>query len=307
MKARPYAILAATALLGSQTSTLSAKEAEVEIRRALPVKDLRRGRGADDAATATPDVRQGRGADDAATATPDLRQSRRADDAALNVNGTPHIRQARGADDVIANASGALVPTAAALSAPAQTTPPSSGREDKVTFGAAQQAAQTAGLAPAAVHRRNGKHHILEVGVTGFDKVPSAGTADLENGEIIGNLPDKQRLRFALYANAQQAQAAAALWAAPAAQEKREDGAAVASETGIIAWDDQSGADDKGTHQAGRIMGLFLHSDRMPELNDDFLRGKVIQIYGPQVNALDVSGKPFSSTRQVYWTSDPIR
>ncbi len=205
------------------------------------------------------------------------------------------------------------MPTAAALTAPAQTAPAqtapqSSGREDQVTFGVAQQAAQTAGLTPTAVHRSKGKHHILDVGVTGFDKAPDAGTADLENGEIIGNLPNKQRLRFALYANAQQAQAAAALWAAPAAQDKREDRAVAAAETGIIAWDDKSSAeDDKGTHQQGSINGLFLSSDRMPEINDDFLRGKVIQIYGPQVKTLDKSGKPLSSTRQVYWTSSPLR
>ena len=176
-----------------------------------------------------------------------------------------------------------------------------------MSFGAVQQTAQTAGLTPTAVHRSKGRHHILEVGVTGFDKTPGTGTADLENGEIIGNLPDKQRLGFALYENAEKAKAAAALWAAPAAQDKREDGAVVAAQTGIITWDSKSEADDKGSHQAGSINGLFLHSDGMPELNDDFLRGKVIQIYGPQVKTLDDAGKPLSSTRRVYWTSAPIR
>ena len=176
-----------------------------------------------------------------------------------------------------------------------------------MTFRAAHKAAQTAGLTPTAVHLSKGKHHILDVGVTGFDKTPGAGTADLENGEIIGNLPNKERLRFALYANAQEAQAASTLWAAPAAEDKREDRALAAAETGIITWDDQSGADDNSSHQQGSINGLFLSSDRMPELNDNFLRGKVIQIYGPKVKTRDDSGKPLSSSRQVYWTSSPLR
>ncbi|MBB5031553.1 hypothetical protein [Prosthecobacter vanneervenii] len=194
------------------------------------------------------------------------------------------------------------------MTAPAQSAPQTNGQEDRVSFGAAQQAAQTSGLVPEAVHRNQGGQHILDVRVNGFEKLPGTATADLENGEIIGNLPKKQRLRFALYANAEQARAAAALWSAPAADDKRADGAVAAAETGIITWEEQSSATDAPASQPkGSINGLFLNSARMPELNDDFLRGKVIQIYGPQVKTLDDSGKPLSSTRQVYWTSAPIR
>ena len=405
MKSKSTSILAAAALLSGQSLSLSAKEAEVEIRRPLQVKNvrqargavvtpdvrqgrgsddvvtaipdvrqgqgaddaalnadgtphIRQGRGADDVVTATPDVRQGQGADDAVlnadgtphirqgrgaddvvTATPDVRQGQGADDAVLNADGTPHIRQGRGADDVvtatpdvrqgrgaddiIVTPTGALVPTIAALTAPApartqsrgqnqrgkvttllakaQTASQTSGQQKKVTFRAAQQA-QTSGLSASATQRSNGKYHLLDVSVTGFEKIPGVSTADLENGEIIGNLPNKDRLRFALYSNAQQAQAAAALWAAPEAQDKRDDNAVTSSETGIITWDDKPSADDKGS-----INGLFLHSDRMPELNESFLRGKVIQIYGPQVKTLDDSGKTLSSTRQVFWTSSALR
>jgi len=370
MKSKSTSILAAAALLSGQSLSLSAKEAEVEIRRPLQVKnvrqargavvtpDVRQGRGSDDVVTAIPDVRQGQGADDAAlnadgtphirqgrgaddvvTATPDVRQGQGADDAVLNADGTPHIRQGRGADDVvtatpdvrqgrgaddiIVTPTGALVPTIAALTAPApartqsrgqnqrgkvttllakaQTASQTSGQQKKVTFRAAQQA-QTSGLSASATQRSNGKYHLLDVSVTGFEKIPGVSTADLENGEIIGNLPNKDRLRFALYSNAQQAQAAAALWAAPEAQDKRDDNAVTSSETGIITWDDKPSADDKGS-----INGLFLHSDRMPELNESFLRGKVIQIYGPQVKTLDNSGKTLSSTRQVFWTSSALR
>jgi hypothetical protein len=285
--------------------------------------DVRQGQGADDAvlnADGTPHIRQGRGADDVVTATPDVRQGRGADDV---VTATPDVRQGRGADDIIVTPTGALVPTVAALTAPApartqsrgqnqrgkvttllakaQTASQTSGQQKKVTFRAAQQA-QTSGLSASATQRSNGKHHLLDVSVTGFEKIPGVSTADLENGEIIGNLPNKDRLRFALYSNAQQAQAAAALWAAPEAQDKRDDNAVTTSETGIITWDDKPSADDKGS-----INGLFLHSDRMPELNESFLRGKVIQIYGPQVKTLDDSGKTLSSTRQVFWTSSALR
>lgn len=338
MKNNTTLIFAAAAVLGSQTSHLSAKEAEVEVRRAISGRnaqsvtstsatttDVRRGRGADDATTeirqargaddtaveirraqgaddATTDMRQARGADDAAT---DNRRARGADDASATAS---HQHRSRGADDVAVTSSGALVPTAAALSAPAPTVPQTQGLDDKVSFGASPQAGQTAGLVPVAEHRSQGGHHILDVRVTGFDKIPGAGTADLENGEIIGNLPNKQRLRFALYANAEQAQAAAALWAAPAGQDQRTDGAVAAAETGIITWDATSSiADDSASHGKGSINGLFLHSGRMPELSREHLRGKVIQIYGPQVTVSDDSGKPLSYSRQVYWASEPIR
>jgi len=297
------AILAAAALLSSQALTLGAKETEVEIRRPLSVKNVRLARVADDIVTTTPDVRRGRGADDIVTITPD-------------------VRQGRGADDIVAS-TGALVPTLAAITAPApagtqsrgqnqqgqittevakaQAASTTSGRQKKVIFRASQQA-QTAGLSPMAIQSSHGKNHLLNVAVKGFSKAPSTSTADLENGETIGNLPNKERLRFSLYANTQQAQAAAALWAQRSAQDTRDDQAVTTSETGIITWDDQSGKDAQGC-----IHGLFLSSDCMPELNDKFLRGKVIQIYGPQVTTLDDSGAPVSSSRQVYWTSSALR
>ena len=217
----------------------------------------------------------------------------------------------------------ALIPTVAPLTAPTQartqsrgqnqcgkitsvvaktqSVPQTSGQQKKVNFRATKQA-QTTGLSASAKQSSHGKHHLLDVCVTGFEKIPGMSTADLENGEIIGNLPNKDRLRFALYSNAQQAQAAAALWAAPEAQDKRDDNAVTTTETGIITWDDKPSADDKGS-----INGLFLNSDRMPELNETFLRGKVIQIYGPQVKTLDDSGETLSSTRQVFWTSSALR
>jgi len=185
--------------------------------------------------------------------------------------------------------------------AKAQAASTTSGRQKKVIFRASQQA-QTAGLSPMAIQSSHGKNHLLNVAVKGFSKAPSTSTADLENGETIGNLPNKERLRFSLYANTQQAQAAAALWAQRSAQDTRDDQAVTTAETGIITWDDQSGKDAQGC-----IHGLFLSSDRMPELNDKFLRGKVIQIYGPQVTTLDDSGAPVSSSRQVYWTSSALR
>jgi hypothetical protein len=159
-----------------------------------------------------------------------------------------------------------------------------------------------------AVFRSNGKRHILDVIVAGYGSQASAGTADLENGEIIGNLPDKQRLRFAVYANAQQAMAAATLWATPDAQNTRADSALVAAETGIITWDAETGRpDDDGSDGKGSINGLFLTSERMPELSSTYLRGKVSQIYGPLVTMSDDAGNPISSTRMVYWTSAPLR
>ena len=281
---------------------------------AAATPDVSQGRGTDDIVTTTPDVRQGRGADDIVTTTPDVRQGRGADDI---VTATPDVRQGRGADDIVAS-TGALVPTLAAITAPAatgtqfrgqvttevakaQAASTTSGRQKKVIFRASQQA-QTAGLSPMAIQSSHGKNHVLNVAVKGFSKAPSTSTADLENGETIGNLPNKERLRFSLYANTQQAQAAAALWAQASAQDTREDQAVTTSETGIITWDDQSGKDSQGC-----IHGLFLNSDRMPELNDKFLRGKVIQIYGPQVTILDDSGTAVSSTRQVYWTSSALR
>jgi hypothetical protein len=276
--------------------------------------EVRQGRGADDAAfnaDGTPHIRQSRGADDAAfnaDGTPHIRQSRGADDAAFNADGTPHIRQSRGADDVVMPASGALVPAAAAFSASSQNTTQLRVRENQAVFGVSQQASETAGLAPRAVFRSNGKRHILDVIVAGYGSQASAGTADLENGEIIGNLPDKQRLRFAVYANAQQALAAASLWATPDAQTTRADSALVAAETGIITWDAETGRpDDDGSDGKGSINGLFLSSERMPELSSTYLQGKVIQIYGPLVTVRDDAGNPISSTRLVYWSSAPLR
>jgi hypothetical protein len=275
---------------------------------------IRQSRGADDAvvnANGTPHIRQSRGADDAvvnADGTPHIRQSRGADDAVVNANGTPHIRQSRGANDVVSVASSARVPAAPASSASTQNTARLLSRENKAVFGVSQQPLETAGLAPRAVYRSNGKRHILDVIVAGYGLQAGASTVDLENGEIIGNLPDKQRLRFAVHANAQQALAAASLWATPAPQTTRGDSALVAAETGIITWDAEVGRpDDDGSDGMGSINGLFLTSEHMPELSGTYLRGKVIQIYGPLVTALDDAGNPISYTRQVYWTSAPLR
>jgi hypothetical protein len=275
---------------------------------------IRQSRGTDDAAVnadGTPHIRQSRGADDAAVnadGTPHIRQSRGADDAVVNTDGTPHIRQSSGADDVVSVASSARLPAAPTSSASTQNTTRLPSRENKAVFGVSQQALETAGLVPQAVYRSNGKRHILDVIVAGYGLQAGASTVDLENGEIIGNLPDKQRLRFAVHANAQQALAAASLWATPAPQTTRGDSALVAAETGIITWDAEAGRpDDDGSDGMGSINGLFLTSEHMPELSGTYLRGKVIQIYGPLVTALDDAGNPISYTRQVYWTSAPLR
>ena len=276
--------------------------------------DAPQGQGTDDAAfnaDGTPHIRQSRGADDAvvnADGTPHIRQSRGADDAVVNADGTPHIRQSRGADEVVTTASGALVPTSADLSANSQNTTELRAYENQVVFGTSQQASQTAGLAPQAIYRTNGKRYILDVIVAGYGWQEGMGTADLENGEIIGNLPSKQRLRFSVYANAQQALAAASIWATPGPQATRADSALIAAETGIITWDAETGRpDDDGSDGMGSINGLFLTSERMPELSVADLRGKVIQIYGPLVTSFDYAGNPISYARQVYWTSTPLR
>jgi hypothetical protein len=275
---------------------------------------IRQSRGTDDAAVnadGTPHIRQSRGADDAAVnadGTPHIRQSRGADDAVVNADGTPHIRQSRGADEVVTTASGALVPTSADLSANSQNTTELRAYENQVVFGTSQQASQTAGLAPQAIYRTNGKRYILDVIVAGYGWQEGMGTADLENGEIIGNLPSKQRLRFSVYANAQQALAAASIWATPGPQATRADSDLIAAETGIITWDAETGRpDDDGSDGMGSINGLFLTSERMPELSVADLRGKVIQIYGPLVTSFDYAGNPISYARQVYWTSTPLR
>ena len=275
---------------------------------------IRQSRGADDAvvnADGTPHIRQSRGTDDAAVnadGTPHIRQSRGADDAVVNADGTPHIRQSRGADEVVTTASGALVPTSADLSANSQNTTELRAYENQVVFGTSQQASQTAGLAPQAIYRTNGKRYILDVIVAGYGWQEGMGTADLENGEIIGNLPSKQRLRFSVYANAQQALAAASIWATPGPQATRADSDLIAAETGIITWDAETGRpDDDGSDGMGSINGLFLTSERMPELSVADLRGKVIQIYGPLVTSFDYAGNPISYARQVYWTSTPLR
>ena len=276
--------------------------------------DAPQGQGTDDAvvnADGTPHIRQSRGADDAvvnADGTPHIRQSRGTDDAAVNADGTPHIRQSRGADEVVTTASGALVPTSADLSANSQNTTELRAYENQVVFGTSQQASQTAGLAPQAIYRTNGKRYILDVIVAGYGWQEGMGTADLENGEIIGNLPSKQRLRFSVYANAQQALAAASIWATPGPQATRADSDLIAAETGIITWDAETGRpDDDGSDGMGSINGLFLTSERMPELSVADLRGKVIQIYGPLVTSFDYAGNPISYARQVYWTSTPLR
>jgi hypothetical protein len=297
--------------------------------------DIRQGRGADDAVAASMNVSQGQRADEVAvigaedrgivdtvinfvtsalgfgdstpTASLDDLQGQGADDAAVNADGTPHIRQSRGADPLVPTASGSAVSTVAALSPNAENTTQLRTRDIHVVFGASQQASQTPGLAPKAIYRTNGERHNLDVIVAGYVWHEGIGTADLENGEIIGNLPNKQRLRFAVYANAQQAQAAASLWAAQAPEATRADSALIAAETGIITWDAETGRpDDDGSDGMGGINGLFLTSERMPEFNDAYLRGKVIQIYGPLVTALDYAGNPISCSRQVYWTSSPL-
>lgn len=309
MNSKSSTILVASAFLTSTLpSQLIGKEAQVEVRRAASAADTRLSRGADDVAAnanGTPHVRQSRGVDDAAinaNGTPHIRQGRGADDIAVNADGTPHVRQSRGADDFIATAAGALVPTAAALMAPG---PPKQGSssESLAVFGAPAQPALTQGLTPQAIHRSNEKLSLLEVNVVGYVNGPHTAIADLENGEVMGNLPNKERLLFALYESAQQAQAAAALWAAPAAETTRADGALVAVETGIITWK----ADDGGQHGPGSIHGLFLRSERMPELTAAYLRGKVIQIYGPQTHPQDNAAGALPGTRQVFWTSAPMR
>jgi hypothetical protein len=255
---------------------------------------------------ATPDIRQGRGADDAvlnANGTPHIRQGRGADDVVV-AGAAPDIRQGRGADDIVTSA---LVPTLAAITKPAPVATAAQAGKG-ITFGASQKPDQTTTLTASATTKTSGKVRILDVSVQGFIKIPTISTANLENGQVMGNLPEKARWRFALYANAQQAQAAAALWAAPAATATRTDRAVSAAETGIVVWDEKAeSATDDSSKSQGAIHGLVLRSDRMTNLSASFLKGKIIQIYGPLVEQKDETGKVISSKRDVYWTSNVIR
>jgi len=236
---------------------------------------------------------------------------------------TPDIRQGRGADDLLpAITTSALIPTASAILRPSssgQSSPSSSSATTprpvsnsknpvkNITFGSSQKPQQTGALIPSATYRASGKVRMLNVSVSGFVKIPEISTANLENGQIMGNLPEKARWRFAVYANQQQAQAAAALWAAPGSPANRSDRALHAADTGIIVWAEAAAdSTDSASQSQGAIHGIAMRSDRNPELDSKFLKGKILQIYGPAILQKDSTGKVISSTREVYWTSHVI-
>ena len=284
-----------------------------------PVVDQRQGRGTDDVVAATPtgtpvmDQRQGRGTDDVVavvttTGAPvvDQRQGRGTDDAArATVTRAALVGQRRGRGTDDAARAAAIVGNTVIMTTPQSV--PAARVEDNtktdhssnIEFGTSKDPQWTQTMQPmATVETKSGRRSLL----VWIDAVNNATPgADLETGEWVGNLPEGQKLRFAIYSSAAQAATAANMWTAPG-RAKRHDGALWSDETGIVSWSakaiEQAGSDDS---PPGRIAGLVMDDSKVSRNRAAVQPGQVVQIYGPAQSAMNGN-----VTRKVLWTSAPL-
>ena len=168
-----------------------------------------------------------------------------------------------------------------------------------IEFGTSKDPQWTQTMQPmATVETKGGRRSLL----VWIDAVSNATPgANLETGEWVGNLPEGQKLLFAIYSSAAQAATAATMWTTPG-RAKRHDGALWSDETGIVSWSakaiEQAGSDDS---PPGRIAGLVMDDSKVSRNRAAVQPGQVVQIYGPAQSAMNGN-----VTRKVLWTSAPL-
>jgi hypothetical protein len=180
-------------------------------------------------------------------------------------------------------------------------------------WGPSKQAAATAGLAPAAIWSVDNKgRRQFDCFVIGYNLANYPGAINIGAGELVAPLANGDQFLFEVYNNAADATAQAAVWSAnklttgPATTP-----AAVSVTAGAIFFPDPLGNPLK--FGPGQLIGFRLDSAKTSVIlpnartGKEFCVGKVLQIYGPLIVTTNNKGVVTKATRQVYWTSAPMK